>query len=100
MEAASDAGLRSAMVGLGAVVALVGIWTWSFNKALITYAFGVVAVAGVALPDWEVFDRGFLEWTSPVPWIPRQDSEPIVNAPRCEFFFLAACSLLLYVVCS
>ncbi|MQL80061.1 hypothetical protein Taro_012499 [Colocasia esculenta] len=59
--------LRRSLVCLGAAVCLVGLSTFSFKKMIATYAFGILAICGVVLPDWEFFDRDFSEWFSPMP---------------------------------
>ncbi|XP_077213170.1 peptidase [Tasmannia lanceolata] len=63
---ASDAVLRSCLVSLGAVMVVVGIFTFSFKKMIATYAFGLFAIAGIMLPDWEFFDRKISEWFYPM----------------------------------
>ncbi|KAJ4953880.1 hypothetical protein NE237_030712 [Protea cynaroides] len=64
---AIDAVLRSSLVSLGAMVLLIGICTYSFKKMVVTYLFGLFAIAGVLLPDWDYFDRDFSQWSTPVP---------------------------------
>ncbi|XVE55501.1 hypothetical protein DITRI_Ditri03aG0163700 [Diplodiscus trichospermus] len=63
---ASDAALRSAVVWLAVIIVLVGIFTLSLKKMMITYAFGMVGIAGILLPDWDFFDRDFSRWCYPV----------------------------------
>ena len=63
----TDGALRSCLVTLGALVLLVGISTFSFKKMIATYAFGLLGIAGLLLPDWEFFDRDYKEWFSPMP---------------------------------
>ncbi|KAG6786278.1 hypothetical protein POTOM_007876 [Populus tomentosa] len=43
---------------------VVGIWTLSFKKVLVTYVLGVLGIAGVLLPDWDYFDRDYSRWFS------------------------------------
>ncbi|XVF64780.1 hypothetical protein PTKIN_Ptkin09bG0194100 [Pterospermum kingtungense] len=62
---ANDAALRSAIVWLAAIIVLVGICTLSLKKMMITYAFGMVGIAGILLPDWDYFDRDFSRWCYP-----------------------------------
>ncbi|XP_022766390.1 signal peptidase complex-like protein DTM1 [Durio zibethinus] len=62
---ANDAALRSAIVWLAVVIVLVGIFTFSLKKMVITYAFGMVGIAGILLPDWDYFDRDFSRWCYP-----------------------------------
>ncbi|XP_050212181.1 signal peptidase complex-like protein DTM1 [Mercurialis annua] len=61
-----DAALRTSLVWLAGVMLVVGICTQSFKKVMLTYGVGVVAVAGVLLPDWDYFDRQFSRWSSPI----------------------------------
>ncbi|XVF39515.1 hypothetical protein PTKIN_Ptkin01aG0040900 [Pterospermum kingtungense] len=63
---ANDAALRSAIVWLAVMIVFVGIFTFSLKKMMITYAFGMVGIAGVLLPDWDFFDRDFSRWFYPV----------------------------------
>ncbi|XP_043725674.1 signal peptidase complex-like protein DTM1 [Telopea speciosissima] len=65
--ASSDAVLRSSLVCMGAIVLLIGIYTYSFEKMIVTYLFGLFAIAGVLLPDWDFFDRDFSRWSTPFP---------------------------------
>lgn len=59
--------LRRSLVSLGAAVFLVGLCTFSFKKMVATYIFGILAVCGILLPDWEFFDRDFSQWFTPMP---------------------------------
>ncbi|CAA7401677.1 unnamed protein product [Spirodela intermedia] len=59
--------LRTSLVSLGAAVFLVGLCTFSFKKMIATYIFGILAVCGILLPDWEFFDRDFSQWFTPMP---------------------------------
>ncbi|KAF8377306.1 hypothetical protein HHK36_030681 [Tetracentron sinense] len=63
---ANDAILRYSLVCLGAIVLLIGVYTHSFKKMIFTYLFGLFAIAGLLLPDWEFFDRDFSHWFSPM----------------------------------
>ncbi|KAF7829941.1 signal peptidase complex-like protein DTM1 [Senna tora] len=63
---ANDAALRASLLSLAAVIVVVGIFTHSPMKMLATYAFGVLAIAAVLLPDWDYFNRDFSRWPYPV----------------------------------
>ncbi|KAJ6818058.1 signal peptidase complex-like protein DTM1 isoform X1 [Iris pallida] len=73
----SDGVLRVCLVSLGAAVLAVGIFTFSFRKAMATYVFGLVGIAGILLPDWEFFDRDFSHWFSPMPLHPPTSSDRV-----------------------
>ncbi|XP_022772298.1 signal peptidase complex-like protein DTM1 [Durio zibethinus] len=62
---ANDAALRSTIVSLAVIIVLVGICTLSLKKMIITYAFGMVGISGILLPDWDYFDRDFSRWYYP-----------------------------------
>ncbi|XP_042377935.1 signal peptidase complex-like protein DTM1 [Zingiber officinale] len=62
-----EAALQASLLALAAVMVLVGIWTFSLKKMLGTYAFGIMGIAGILLPDWEYFDRDFSQWFTPMP---------------------------------
>ncbi|XP_010544001.1 PREDICTED: signal peptidase complex-like protein DTM1 [Tarenaya hassleriana] len=62
----NEAALRSSMVSLAVLMALVWVWTQSLKKTLVTYLIGVCLIAGVLLPDWDFFDRPFSRWIYPV----------------------------------
>ncbi|KZV28907.1 putative signal peptidase complex subunit 1 [Dorcoceras hygrometricum] len=62
----SDAVLRNSMVWLAAAAAITGIYTLSWKKMGITYLFGMLAICGVVLPDWDNFDRGVSRWCAVV----------------------------------
>ncbi|KAF6148730.1 hypothetical protein GIB67_019338 [Kingdonia uniflora] len=64
---ADDKVLRHSLVCVGAIVVLIGIYTYSFKKMLVTYVFGLFAVSGILLPDWEYFDRDVSQWVYPMP---------------------------------
>ncbi|KAI5597799.1 hypothetical protein POPTR_002G096700v4 [Populus trichocarpa] len=61
---ANDAALRTSLVWLAVVMVVVGIWTLSFKKVIVTYVLGVLGIAGVLLPDWDYFDRDYSRWFS------------------------------------
>ncbi|KAK3033906.1 hypothetical protein RJ639_033541 [Escallonia herrerae] len=63
---ADDVAFRSCLVWLAAVVVFVGLYTQSFKKMLATYLFGIFAIGGVLLPDWDFFDRRVSQWCTPV----------------------------------
>ncbi|KAF2291553.1 hypothetical protein P3X46_028703 [Hevea brasiliensis] len=62
----NDAALRASLVWLAAVMVVIGIWTHSLKKVMVTYIVGVLGIAGVLLPDWDFFDRDFSRWCSPI----------------------------------
>ncbi|KAK8971164.1 hypothetical protein KSP40_PGU020338 [Platanthera guangdongensis] len=62
----NDAALRSCLVSLAAVMAAVGLCSFSLKKVLATYAYGILGIAGILLPDWEFFDRDFSQWFTPM----------------------------------
>ncbi|KAK9116367.1 hypothetical protein Sjap_015314 [Stephania japonica] len=62
----NDAVLRVSLLYLGAIVLLIGLYTYSLKKMFATYAFGLFAIAGILLPDWDFFDRDFSEWVRPM----------------------------------
>lgn len=59
---ANDAVLRTSLIWLAAIMALTGLYTQSLNKTAATYLFGMLAIAGVLLPDWNFFDRPVSQW--------------------------------------
>lgn len=61
-----DVALRRCLVWLAMVVIIVGFYTHSFKKMVVTYFMGLAGIGGVLLPDWDFFDRDFSEWTQPV----------------------------------
>ncbi|PKI73904.1 signal peptidase complex-like protein DTM1 isoform X1 [Punica granatum] len=63
---ADDTALRSALVWLAVVMAVVGLGTHSFKKMFVTYVLGMLGIVGILLPDWDYFDRDFSKWTTPV----------------------------------
>ncbi|KAL4279002.1 hypothetical protein GQ457_03G029830 [Hibiscus cannabinus] len=63
---ANDGALRSAIVWLSVIIVIVGVSTLSLKKMMITYAFGMVGISGILLPDWDFFDRDFSRWCYPV----------------------------------
>lgn len=83
---AKDAVFRLALVWLATLLVLVGLCTHSFKKMLVTYVFGVFAIAGVLLPDWDFFDRDFSKWCSPVDM---NDSTSFSIWKRSLFLFLS-----------
>ncbi|XP_068638779.1 signal peptidase complex-like protein DTM1 [Aristolochia californica] len=80
----SDAVLRSSLVFLAALVVLVGFCTFSLKKMFATYVFGLLAIAGVVLPDWEFFDRDFKEWFSPLPF-DKRNRNSVGNSTAIRF---------------
>ncbi|XP_054789192.1 signal peptidase complex-like protein DTM1 [Prosopis cineraria] len=63
---ATDAALKTCLLWLAAVIAVVGLSTHSALKMLLTYILGVLGIAGVLLPDWDYFNRHFSRWPHPV----------------------------------
>ncbi|KAG8079685.1 hypothetical protein GUJ93_ZPchr0007g4456 [Zizania palustris] len=59
--------LQRSLVALAGVVVITGVVTASLWKAAVTYGFGILAIAGVLLPDWEFFDRDYSQWITPMP---------------------------------
>ncbi|KAF9687319.1 hypothetical protein SADUNF_Sadunf02G0081200 [Salix dunnii] len=45
---------------------VVGIWTLSFKKVIVTYVLGVLGIAGLLFPDWDYLDRDYSRWFSPL----------------------------------
>lgn len=82
---ANDAVLRSCLLFVGAVVLLVGIYTFSFKKMIATYIFGLFAIAGLVLPDWEFFDRDFSQWFTPMP-AHSANSAPKSQSTRSKYY--------------
>lgn len=62
-----DEMLRRSLVALAAAVVVTGVVTASVRKAAATYGFGILAIAGMLLPDWEFFDRDYSQWLTPMP---------------------------------
>ncbi|XP_073029207.1 signal peptidase complex-like protein DTM1 [Primulina eburnea] len=62
----SDAVLRNSMVWLAVAAAITGLYTLSWKKMGITYLFGMLAICGVVLPDWDNLDRGVSRWCTVV----------------------------------
>ncbi|KAK9269843.1 hypothetical protein L1049_025416 [Liquidambar formosana] len=86
---ANDAALRSSLVWLAAIIVCVGAYTYSFKKMLATYVFGMFAIAGVLLPDWDFFDRHFSQWGSLV----TLDDANSASAQRSIWTRLSAASI-------
>lgn len=63
---ANDAALKTSLLCLAAVIIVVGIFTHSPKKMIVTYGFGALAIACVILPDWDYFNRDFSRWAYPV----------------------------------
>ncbi|XP_033508903.1 signal peptidase complex-like protein DTM1 [Nicotiana tomentosiformis] len=57
---------RTSVSCLAAIIVLIGLYTQSFYKMVATYLFGMLAICGVILPDWEFFDRSVSHWCTPV----------------------------------
>ncbi|KAI9097804.1 hypothetical protein K1719_025575 [Acacia pycnantha] len=61
-----NAALKTCLLWLAAIIVVVGFSTHSPLKMLFTYLLGVLAIAGVLLPDWDYFNRHFSRWPYPV----------------------------------
>ncbi|KAL7127756.1 hypothetical protein ABFS83_14G272700 [Erythranthe nasuta] len=58
----NDAVLRICLIWLAAIMVLTGMYTQSLKKTAATYLFGMLAIGGVVLPDWNFFDRPLSHW--------------------------------------
>ena len=65
-EEDEDGALKTCLLWLAAIIVVVGLYTHSSQKMLVTYVVGVVGIAGVLLPDWDYFNRHFSRWPYPV----------------------------------
>lgn len=83
---ANDAALRSALVWLAAIIMVVGLWTLSIKKMMLTYIVGMFGIAAILLPDWVYFDRDFSMWTTPVS--AEERASQISSTTRSDFYFL------------
>ncbi|GAA0149194.1 hypothetical protein LIER_08433 [Lithospermum erythrorhizon] len=63
---ANDAAFRSSLLWLALIILITGLCTHSFKKMLGTYFFGMFAIGGVLLPDWEFLNRNMSQWCTPV----------------------------------
>ncbi|XP_042440131.1 signal peptidase complex-like protein DTM1 [Zingiber officinale] len=61
-----ETALQTSLLSLAVLMAVLGMCTLSLKKMLGTYAFGIVGIGGILLPDWEFFDRDFSEWFKPM----------------------------------
>ncbi|KAL5982195.1 hypothetical protein ACLOJK_016265 [Asimina triloba] len=86
---AGETVLRYSLVFLGALVLGIGIYTMSFKKMIATYVFGLLAISGVLLPDWEFFDRDFSKWLTPMP---ARDRSAPASQPLRFFIGTSNCS--------
>ncbi|KAG8493587.1 hypothetical protein CXB51_011722 [Gossypium anomalum] len=80
-QMANDGALRSAIVWLSVIMVLVGLFTFSLKKIMVTYAFGMLGISGILLPDWDFFDRDFSRWPYPV----TADERAALQARRSGF---------------
>ncbi|KAM7257861.1 hypothetical protein ACFE04_013602 [Oxalis oulophora] len=48
------------------LIVVVGIWTWSLKKMMVTYVVGMLLICGLLLPDWDFFDRHYSRWCFPI----------------------------------
>ncbi|XP_055826413.1 signal peptidase complex-like protein DTM1 [Solanum dulcamara] len=51
---------------LAIVIVLIGLYTQSLNKMIVTYVIGMLGILGVFLPDWESFDQSVSQWCTPL----------------------------------
>ena len=72
------------MMWLAVVMVVVGIWTLSFKKVIVTSVLGVLGIAGLLLPDWDYFDRDYSRWFSPVS---EQDKAALAQRSGFRLFF-------------
>ncbi|KAF5184869.1 signal peptidase complex-like protein DTM1 [Thalictrum thalictroides] len=56
-----------------------------------TYVFGILAISGILLPDWEFFDRDFSQWVYPM----SADNDSAQN-PRSKRFRFYPVRVVLY----
>lgn len=63
---ADDGALRKCLVCLAILMMVILLYTHSLKKTMVTYVYGMFAIGGVLLPDWEFFDRPVSQWTSPM----------------------------------
>ncbi|KAL3830432.1 hypothetical protein ACJIZ3_019234 [Penstemon smallii] len=83
----NDAVLRCCLICLAAIMVVTGLYTQSLKKTAATYLFGMFAICGVLLPDWEFFDRSVSQWCTPVTFYgnaPAQSTPP--PAPRFKLY--------------
>ncbi|KAB2031101.1 hypothetical protein ERO13_D05G268700v2 [Gossypium hirsutum] len=78
---ANDGALRLAIVWLSVIMVLVGVFTFSLKKIMVTYAFGMLGISGILLPDRDFFDREFSRWPYPV----TADERAALQARRSGF---------------
>ncbi|KAL3619698.1 hypothetical protein CASFOL_034610 [Castilleja foliolosa] len=57
---------RMSLLTLAATMALIGLYTQSLRQMAGTYLFGMLAIGGLVLPDWEFFDRPVSHWCTVV----------------------------------
>lgn len=99
-QMAKDGALRSAIVWLSVIMVLVGVFTFSLKKIMVTYAFGMLGISGILLPDWDFFDRDFSRWPYPV----TADERAALQARRSGFkrllifFFISFSHLPLHFI--
>ncbi|PIA52150.1 hypothetical protein AQUCO_01000197v1 [Aquilegia coerulea] len=90
---ANDAVLRTCLVCLGALVLVIGLYTYSFKKMFATYVYGILGIAGILLPDWEFFDRDFSQWVYPM----SADTDS-TQPPRSKRFRIYPMRVILYTM--
>ncbi|XP_020594669.1 signal peptidase complex-like protein DTM1 [Phalaenopsis equestris] len=81
----NDAALRSCLVALAALMVVVGLCSFSLKKVLATYAYGILGIAGLLLPDWEFFDRDYSQWFTPMTVPSGPGANRIARAGRFKF---------------
>lgn len=93
----NDAALRFCLLALAALMAVVGLCTFSFKKVMVTYVYGILGIAGLLLPDWEFFDRDFSQWFTPMTVPPGSAGNQTARVRRFgALATLLSCSLSFY----
>lgn len=58
--------LQYSLIVSALIAGVVGYYSWSFKRMIITYGVGVFFALLVAVPDWEFFKRHPTEWRFPM----------------------------------
>lgn len=58
--------LQYSLIVSALIAGVVGYYTWSFKRMIVTYGVGVFFALLVAVPDWEFFKRHPWEWCIPM----------------------------------
>ncbi|KAK3230887.1 hypothetical protein Dsin_002768 [Dipteronia sinensis] len=66
MAQTNDVALRSSLIWLAVIVVIIGMYTHSWKKIMVTYVVGILGIAGLLLPDWDFFDRSYSRWCYPI----------------------------------